>query len=143
MKGYYNKTDYLYVILKTDIMKKIIIGIILLLIASFFGYNYVMAAPKNIKTSKADYSISTTLFAEEFVKDLSFSEKKYTDKVVEINGGITEIEENGVTIDSKVFVQLESTKELKKGNQIKVKGLFIGYDELFELIKLDQGSIVE
>ena len=125
-------------------MKKLfLIAIVLLVIAGYFGYNYVMAAPKNIQTSKADYNLTSKLFSDEFAKDMQVSEKKYTDKVIEINGKITEVEERGITINNKVFVKLENTKELKKGDTIKVKGLFIGYDELFELIKLDQGSILE
>jgi len=125
-------------------MKKLfLIAFVLLIIVGYFGYNYVMAAPKNIQTSKADYSLTTQSFSNEFTKNMQLSEKKYTDKVIEINGEITEIEDQGITINDKVFVKLESTKKLKKGENIKVKGLFIGYDELFELIKLDQGSVLE
>jgi len=121
---------------------KIIVGLVILLGVSFFTYNYVMAPPKDIQSSKADISLSAANFSAEFSKNMSDAEKKYTDKIVGIEGSITEIEENGVTIDGKVFCQLESTNTLKVGGKLKVKGLFIGYDELFELVKLDQGSIV-
>jgi len=124
-------------------MKKVIIGLVVIMLVGFLGYNYVMAAPKNIKTSKADYNLTTKSLFDEITKNLGASEIKYTDKVVGIEGVITEVEENGVTIDNQVFCQLTDTENLKKGDKINVKGLFIGYDELFELIKLDQGSIVK
>lgn len=124
-------------------MKKIIIGVLAILVIGYFGYNYVMAAPKNIKTSNADYKLTSITFSKNFSSNLLEAEEKYTDKIILIEGKISEIEDNGVTINNKVFCQLPNTKSLKKGDFIKVKGLFIGYDELFELIKLDQGSIVK
>ena len=124
-------------------MKKIIIGLLAIMVIGYFGYNYVMAAPKNIKKSNADYKLQSDVFSKEFTKNLSDAEKKYTDKVISIEGEITEVEDYGVTIDNKIFCQLSNTTTLKKGERIKVKGLFIGYDELFELIKLDQGSVIE
>jgi hypothetical protein len=123
-------------------MKKTIIGLLVVLVIGYFGYNYIMAAPKNIKTSNADYKLQSDVFSQEFTKNLSKAEKKYTDKVILIKGKITQIEDYGITIDNKIFCKLPNTKKLKNGEQINVKGLFIGYDELFELIKLDQGSII-
>lgn len=122
-------------------MKKSII--LLIAIVGYFGYNYVMAPSKDIHSSKADVSIQSAVLWSEFSKNSTVAEKKYTDKVVSITGTITEIVDNGVTIDNKVFCQLASTKNLQKAHQITVKGLFIGYDDLFDLVKLDQGRVLE
>ncbi len=123
--------------------KKIIIGLVLLLVIGYLGFNYVMAPPKDIRASKADISLKTDAFLAEFNSNMSDAEKKYTDKIIAIEGKISEVEDNGITIDNKVFCQLENTSQLKKGTVIKVKGLFIGYDELFELVKLDQGKVIQ
>ncbi len=124
-------------------MKKALIALIILLVVTYIGYNYVMATPKDIQTSKADYSLDSSIFSKEFTTDLVASEKKYTKKVVSLKGKITEVENDGITINKTVYCKLDKTTGLKVGNQIEVKGLFIGYDELLEIIKLDQCSIVK
>ena len=124
-------------------MKKILFSLLAFAIIAYFAFNYLMASPKDIKTSTADFNIETSAFSKEFVSDLATAEKKYTDKVISLKGKITEVEKNGITIDKTVYCKLDNTSTLKVGNTVSVKGKFIGYDDLFELIKLDQGSILK
>jgi hypothetical protein len=125
-------------------MKKKIILILLVIgiIGGYFGYNYVMAPPKNISESKADLTLNTKDFYAEFTSNAVNAEKKYAEKVILIEGTITEVEDEGPTLNKTVFCKFEDKTEFKVGDKIKVKGLFIGYDDLFEVIKLDQCSIV-
>jgi len=122
-------------------MKKVLIALVLLLVVAYFGYNYVMAPPKNISTSKADFKLNAADFSKEFSSNLADAEKKYGEKVVTLKGTITEVETGGITLNKSVFCKLDDTANLKTGTIISVKGLFIGYDELLEVIKLDQCSI--
>ena len=64
-----------------------------------------------------------------------------------ISGKVTEVEleNNNFTLDDAVLCYTDSIriKEIKKNTNIVVKGRSIGYDELLELIKLDQVFIVK
>lgn len=123
--------------------KVILIGIVILAIIAYFGYNYVMAPPKDISKSKVDIEITATEFAKEFSANEKIATNKYQEKVVEVKGEITSVEKNSITIDGKVTCGFENSIELNKGDQVKVKGLFIGFDEMFEEVKLDKCSLIK
>ncbi|MEE9348883.1 MAG: hypothetical protein V3U80_02425 [Flavobacteriaceae bacterium] len=124
-------------------MKKIIISIAALLIFGYFGYNYVMAAPEEIATSKADFTLNTIDFSKEFSTNQALADKKYAEKVISLNGKVTEVEPDGITLNKTIYCKLKSTKSINVGDTIKIKGLFIGYDELLEIVKLDQCTLVK
>ncbi|WNH07871.1 hypothetical protein [Thalassobellus suaedae] len=71
--------------------------------------------------------------------------KKYLNKTIEINGSITEKNSDNLTIDDRVFCQLlNNTQNIPENNSpIIVKGRVIGYDDLLELVKLDQCTILK
>lgn len=126
-------------------MKKKILLIVLILaiLGGYFGYQYVMAPPKNISNSKADFKSISLDLASEFEKSEATATTKYTEKVIEVKGIVTAVENNNITLDNKVNCGFESNVNLKKGDQVKVKGLFIGFDEMFEEVKLDKCSLVK
>lgn len=129
--------------LNFDKMKKIIIFILIILaISGYFGYNYVMAVPDDISKSKADFKISASDFAKEFSVNEKNATAKYQEKVILVSGSITSLENNSITLDGKVTCGFENKVALKKGESVKVKGLFIGFDEMFEEVKLDKCSLV-
>ncbi len=123
----------------------LIVAVVIVIIGGFFGYNYVMAAPKNIKKAKADFITTATPFTKEFTTNSKMASEKYKDKVITITGKVTQLEGNktGITINETVFCKFKESQNLKKGDTITVKGLFIGYEnDLFEVIKLDKCSLV-
>jgi len=56
---------------------------------------------------------------------------------------ITDIEEDGIILNNSVYCKFDQKFQSNLNEKIKVKGKYIGYDELFEVIKLDQCSIVK
>lgn len=130
-------------VVKSKIMKKI--GIILVLLGLiFFGiYKYMFRAPEDVSKATINFTINATEFVEEFSNDLVSSEKKYHDAIVVVEGVVTEVENEGITINEGVFCKLTSTENIKIDSRIKIKGLYIGFDDLFEVVKLDQCTIVK
>ncbi len=123
--------------------KKIILYLILVIaIIGYFGYSYIMAPPKDINKAKSDFQINAKDFAKEFSENENTATIKYQEKVVTVNGTVTATENNSITIDNKVTCGFENKIDLKKGDQVKIKGLFIGFDEMFEEVKLDKCSII-
>ncbi|WP_242093231.1 OB-fold protein [Aestuariivivens sediminicola] len=116
----------------------LIIGIIIFII----GYNYIYQDHRNIEKEKPAFVIDAKILAEQFEIDPVSSETKYLNQTMEISGIVTAINENTIILDNKVFCQFsEDIVALQKDNSIKVKGRFIGYDDLLEEIKLDQCSM--
>ncbi len=123
--------------------KKIILILIILAVVGYFGYNYVMAAPDDISKSKVNFKISAMNFANEFNENEKNATTKYQKKVIVVKGIISSVENNSITLDGKVTCGFENKVDLKKGELVNVKGLFIGFDEMFEEVKLDKCSLVK
>lgn len=100
-------------------------------------------ASEDVSKAAINFNINATEFVEEFSTDLESSEKKYHDAIIVVEGVVTEVETDGITLDEGVFCKFSSAIDTKVGTKIKVKGLYIGFDDLFEIVKIDQCSIVE
>ncbi len=119
-------------------MKKVAIVIIILIVLGGLGYNYIFRAPQNISTATSEFTVDADQFSQEFTDNLNVAEKKYLNKVITIEGTISDIENESITLNNSVYCKFDIVIQLNKNEKIKVKGKCIGYDDLFEIIKLDQ-----
>jgi hypothetical protein len=121
-------------------MRKWII-ILILLILGILAYNYIYKDHRNIESEKAEFVLTSIELSKQFSSNPIDAEQKYLNRTIEVSGTITEFNNTNLTLDQKVFCQFmqEITTNSKT---IRVKGRFIGYDDLLEQIKLDQCIIV-
>ena len=120
--------------------------LVLVVIASFFTYNYMYKPHRNIAEEEATVTIS----AEELQKNFSDENNtlKLTDKVVKVSGIISAIEQKTtLVIDDKIQVDFnidnQINKELIEGTMITIKGRCVGYDDLLEIVKIDQAILIQ
>ncbi|WP_303316000.1 hypothetical protein Q4Q34_13335 [Flavivirga abyssicola] len=120
-------------------MKKWIILIILICFC-IGAYLYIYKDHRNIETEAPVFVVTANSIGSEFSKGSLKSEKKYLNKTIIVSGIISEINQNDLTINDKIFCQFSKIlkQSLKIGSEIKIKGRVIGYDDLLEQIKLDQ-----
>lgn len=121
------------------ILLAIVVGVVL-----FIGYNYVYQDHRNIEEEAAAFTVSATDLAKEFTSNADEASKKYLNKTILVTGELTEIEDNSLMINEAVYITFDagfdnSLYSLK--SLMKVKGRCIGYDELLEVIKLDQAVV--
>jgi predicted negative regulator of RcsB-dependent stress response len=125
-------------------MRNVKIYVILLVLAAmigYFGYNYFYQGHRDINTEAAAVETLALQLSEEFKKDTT---QLLLNKTVIVTGTITEIDGNTITLDNAVHGAFDTMSEaLSVNTQIKLKGRCIGYDDLFELVKLDQCSILK
>ncbi|HMI06652.1 MAG TPA: hypothetical protein VK528_03830 [Flavobacterium sp.] len=129
-------------------MKKKILFLLAVIIISgaFFGYKFLYHDHRDVSTEDASFTISVKALQDQFVSNDSLANAKYADKTIEIYGKVTAIDlaSNAITIDEKLSaVMKEKPKAIKAGDAIKVKGRFVGYDDLLEELKMDQVSILK
>ena len=120
---------------------KIIIALLLLIFGAYFAYNYMYQDHRDIKTEEAKVNVS----AEELVQFFKDDESpEVLNSAVQVSGIITEIDSHTLTIDNSVLCSFDSKIEkIKNGEKITVKGRCIGFDDLFEIVKLDQSTILK
>ncbi|MGA0283101.1 MAG: hypothetical protein ACO3M5_00175 [Saprospiraceae bacterium] len=119
----------------------VILGAIMLLsIGLLLGYRYLFAAPLTTIEITAEYQGS----AEYFYQLLQTDYEQWHNKIVQISGIITEINEEGILLNHNIYCQLdEKLTNMAEYDLITLKGRVIGYDELLEETKLNQCIIIQ
>jgi hypothetical protein len=125
--------------------KSIILGTSLFaLVIALVTYNYVFnSSHRDVVNEKASVSLSANELHFQFLNDESLATTNYLDKVIETNGKITSIENDGIILNEKLHVMFHSEDhpEIILGSIITIKGRCVGYDELLEMVKLDQAAV--
>ena len=114
-----------------------------MLIGGFIGYNYIYQNHRNISTETAEYTLQASDLISEFLSNTEAAQAKYLNKTISIQGTITSISDNAITLNNSIFCSLLNSTKTLKNDLVSVKGRFIGYDDLLEEIKLDQCTITE
>lgn len=121
---------------------KIFITLGILLLVAFAAYNYLYKSHRDINKEAVTYSVSVEQVYSEFIKNDSLSNAKYLDKTIEIYGKITDVDLSNkiITVDEKLFASFNKNlkSDLKIGQNVKIKGRLIGFDDLLEELKMDQ-----
>ena len=119
------------------------IALLIIVIVTFLGYHYIYQDHRDIESETAAFTFTAEDITNEFEINPSDAESKYLNKTIIISGIITELNSNQITVNDKVFCQLnKATNILKTHQEVTLKGRFIGYDNLLEEIKLDQCYII-
>jgi uncharacterized membrane protein len=111
-------------------------GIILLLIGG--GIYWYLSTEKfaDTKDRKADYTVDAIEFIHEFQQNDSAANKKYSDKIITVNGIVSEIEAADTTVNIKfidtasgsyaIFAfqeqHLAEAKAIRAGDSVSIKG---------------------
>lgn len=125
-------------------MKKIGLGILLLLLVAFGIYQYTYQDHRDIATEKASYVLSVKDLHDKFLNDAEKANSDYGDKTIELSGIITEVDtaSNSIVLDEKLFgILLNQKATVDVGAKVTIKGRFLGYDDLLEELKFDQVTI--
>ncbi|GAA4966585.1 OB-fold protein [Algibacter aquimarinus] len=119
--------------------------IILVFVVGGLVYNYTFNTKhRNISVEEATVSMSAENLYNHFYNNEKLATTKYLDKVIEIEGKITSVENNEIILNDKIQVSFNIDKMPKVAEQIllTIKGRCVGYDELLEVVKIDQATVI-
>lgn len=126
-------------------MKKLLVSLVVIFLVVFGIYKFAYKSHRDISSEKADYVMTVKQVKSEYLKSDTLTNKKYNDKTIEIYGKITsvDLEHGAIIIDEKLYISFKdkSNNTLKIFDSIRVKGRFIGFDELLEEFRMDQASV--
>ena len=90
---------------------KFIITILLVFsVIGFTIYTYAMRPPTAIENKKIDFSGAS----DELLLNILDDTKAWQDKIVVVSGEVTNIDENGVMLSSKIYCQLNKCLTFRK-----------------------------
>lgn len=120
-----------------------VVGLLLSIITLYF---YMYQSHRDIASENVAFETSVSELSQRFINNPDSSTVTYADQTISIYGNVTalDLKQNSITLDDKLIASLtkEEIEKLKNGDLVKLKGRFIGYDELFEELRMDQ-CIVE
>jgi hypothetical protein len=134
---------------KTPWVKRILIGGFILLLAGAIAVWFIFTEKfSDTKERKAAFTVNAMDFIDEFKKNDSLANIKYAEKIITVNGRVSETEAADTTINIKMidtatdayiifaFQQqhLNEAKTLKEGDSVSIKGSCSGgaYSEILE-----------
>jgi len=127
--------------------KKIMIVLAVLAIIGVGLYFYMYKGHRDISSESADYSTTVKDLQQQFTANSTDAGKKYADKTIEIYGKITAVDlaAHTITVDEKLSAVFKDSvlNKVAAEKQVKIKGRFLGYDDLLEEFKMDQVSLEE
>ena len=118
--------------------------IILLAIAVYFVWN---KPHKDYSTMRTDITISSLNFINEFKANSTLATEKYLNQIIFVSGNTTDKLNKSVVLDNGIVCTLDSSSLKALGliqinNEVSIKGRFVGFDDLFEEIRLDHCFIM-
>ena len=116
---------------------------ILLLIIVYAVWN---KPHKNYSNTKPNITISSN-FINEFKTNSTLAAEKYLNQVILVNGNVTDRLTKSVVLNNGIVCTLDSSSLKALGliqinNEVSIKGRFVGFDDLFEEIRLDHCFIM-
>ncbi len=121
--------------------RRLLLAVLLLLAGGYFAYNYMYKEHRDISSETSKLEISASYLLERYKTN---DGDELLNTTITVNGLITQVEEGTVTLDSGVHCSLiDGSVGLVEGSKMTIKGRCIGYDDLFEIVKLDQCTIIK
>ncbi|CAI8388356.1 MAG: Uncharacterised protein [Polaribacter sejongensis] len=111
--------------------------IAIIVITVFSVYKYSTKPPAEIE----DRSVDFTGTSKELFRKVEENAALWQDKIVIISGEISSLDTKGFVLSQNIYCLLKDFSTLKtftSKQNITLKGRVIGYDDLFEELKLDQ-----
>ena len=124
------------------------LGVALVLLSAIVVlYFYVYQSHRDIDAEKVAFETSVSELSQRFINNPDSSTVTYADQTISIYGNVTalDLKQNTITLDNKLIATTskEEINRAKTGELVKLKGRFIGYDELFNELRMDQCIIEE
>ena len=120
--------------------KRIFSGMVLILMAIGFYY-YAYKDHRNIATEGAVYTDTAVALKDSIVQN----NEAFLNQTVTVSGMVSFIDDNSITLDDALVAQFATghTAQLNQQLTLTLKGRCIGYDDLFEVVVLDQSTVMD
>ena len=118
--------------------KRIFLGIVLILMAIGLYY-YAYKDHRNIANEGAVYTDTAVALKDSIVQN----NEAFLNQTVTVSGVVTFIDDHSITLDDALVAQFAMGHTAQLNQQLTLKGRCIGYDDLFEVVVLDQSTIID
>lgn len=119
-------------------------SLILLSAGIYFYYGFLFKEARNIATEVPDINIDAKTLLKDYSTDPEKANSLYLNKTIQITGQVTKLADSEIVLENSVFcLFIQKITAGLKNKKVTLKGKCIGYDELFQEVKLDQCTIIK
>ena len=118
---------------------KSIFSVIVLILMAIGFYYYAYKDHRDIATEGAVYSDTAVALKDSIVQN----NEAFFNQTVAVSGVVTFVDDATITLDDILVAQFENRPAAQLNQQLTLKGRCIGYDDLFEVVVIDQSIILE
>ncbi len=129
-------------------MKKIVLIILALAVVGGIGaYFYVFHKPhRDLVNEEAALSEQANVLADKFRENVESANTVYLDQVLAIKGIAAEVHPDHILLEGGVYCTFAEDAQnplVDPGSEVTIKGRVVGYDDLFEEVKMDFCQVVQ
>ena len=129
----------------TWLFPRILIPLFVTVIAVvYYTYN---KPHRDFNKSPIQFKIESKKLISVYQNNSKEANSKYLDKIILITGVITDFEKDIIILDNGIVCTLDSSQKIDDqiytGSEISIKGRCIGYDDLFEEVRVDHSFIIK
>ena len=124
----------------------LVLILVALVVGAFIGYQTVFNAKhRNIVEEEVSFFLSASDLQTPFFENNEEVSSTYIDQVVQVSGKVTDVSADALELDAKVQVNLldSLTVNISNGASVTIKGRCVGYDDLLEVVRVDQSTLIE
>lgn len=126
-------------------MKKLIWILLAIVVVGAAIYFYVFHKPhRDLAGEEATVTLTADELHNAFASNASEAQISYLDKVVEVEGVLDAISDSVAVMTPGIACTMLHPENLpQEGDELTIKGRVVGYDDLFEEVKLDFCTVEE
>ena len=128
-------------------MKKFLWILLAIVALGAVAYLYVFHKPhRDISGESAAETLSAEVLVSAYKSSQSEANAQYLDQVIEVQGEVAQIDGRSVMLEAGVNCNMlpeVSMAGVAYGQERKIKGRVVGFDELFGEVRLDNCSFVD
>ena len=102
-------------------------------------YYYAYKDHRDIAAEGAVYNDTAIALKDSILQN----NEAFLNQTVTVSGVVTFIDDNSITLDDALVAQFENRPAAQLNRQLTLKGRCIGYDDLFEVVVLDQSTMMD
>lgn len=127
---------------KRKIVNAAVVGVLGLGAFLYLCYGYLYKQARDVAAEKPAFTAASQTLAADYRKDSRRADAQYLNKTMQVAGTVTEVRDSLLVLDAAVSCAMKAgSPDNIMGKQITLKGRCIGYDELFDEVKLDQCTL--
>ncbi len=127
--------------------KTLVAALLIVVLLSIGVYFYMYQGHRDITSEEVKFVLTVKDLQHQFATDAVGANAKYLDKTIEVSGTITSVDRasHSLVLDEKLSAVFKDSVlgDVKLHSSVKIKGRFLGYDDLLEELKLDEASFSE